>query len=166
MSTSATAESNAPSVFVPQRFEPLRALVQSTGAKNAPFKAMYDLLTFGAVLGFNETKTGELATSNSDRISSHSEVKLDNPDRVERTMIDIIAVVAADGDEVLFPGKQQERVDTFMRFACGGLDYILELVAEGRTPRDAIDAILRGAVEKDTSASELRASIAGLANDV
>lgn len=161
-----TTESNAPSVFVPLRFEPLRALVQSTGAKNAPFKAMYDLLTFGAVLGFNENKKGEPSTAGSDRISTHSEVKLDNPDRIERTMIDIIAVVAADSDEVLFPGKQQDRVETFMRYSCGGLDYILDLVAEGRTARDAIDAILRGSVEKDTSAAELRASIAGLANGV
>ena len=161
-----TVESNAPSVFVPQRFEPLRGLVQSTGTKNAPFKAMYDLLTFGAVLGLRERKKGEPSSSGADRISTHSEVKLDNPDRIERTLIDIISVVSAGSDDVLFPGRQQDRVDTFMAYACGGLDFILALVGEGRTPRDAVDAILRGTVEKDTSATELRASIAGLANDV
>lgn len=143
-----------PAVFIPERFEPLMTLVRRTGRSNqAVFPAAFDLLCFAAAIGFTRNEQGAIAVNSNDKTSG-GEVVMNVPDRKDRLLCDMIAVADAGDDSVLEVGKLQERLDTFMRYACGGLDHLMVLT-KTRTARDAVEAVIRGA-DQDSSVADLR----------
>lgn len=75
------------------------------------------------------------------------------PDRKDRVLCDMVAVAHTGSDEILETGKLQDRLDIFMKFACGGLDYIMSLT-ETRSARAAVEAIIRG-TDRDDSVQAL-----------
>ena len=74
----------------------------------------------------------------------------------------MIAISVKESDEILQPGRLQERLDLFMQYACGGMEYLLEL-AETRTARAAVETIIRG-TDQDDSVAELSKAVAFSAN--
>ena len=143
-----------PAVFIPGRFEPLMTLVRRAGrSSQAVFPAAFDLLCFAAAIGFTRDEKGAIAINSNDKTSG-GEVVMNVPDRKDRLLCDMIAVADAGDDSVLEAGKLQERLDTFMRYACGGLDHLMTL-AKTRTARDAVEAVIRGA-DQDSSVADLR----------
>jgi len=80
-------------------------------------------------------------------------------DRYDWLLCDMIAVAHSQSDEILAPGRLSERVKIFQEYACGGMDYLLSLVDDGRTPRGAVEAVIRG-TDRDSSVEELRESLA------
>lgn len=154
----ATASDPArPAVFIPERFTPLMSLVRRTGrSSQAVFATAFDLLCFAAVLGFARKEQGAIAVSTNDKTSG-GEVVMNIPDRKDRVLCDMIAVADSGNDAILEVGRLQERLDTFMAYACGGLDYLMRLT-ESRTARDAVEAVIRG-TDRDTSVVELGALV-------
>jgi len=128
-------------------------LVSRTGkSPQAVFPAAFDLLCFSASLGYARELTGPISKGSSDKADG-GEVVMNVPDRKDRILCDMIAVAHTGTDEILETGKLQDRLDIFMKFACGGLDYIMEL-AETRSARAAVEAIIRG-TDHDDSVQEL-----------
>lgn len=143
-----------PNVFIPERFEPLMTLVRRTGrSSQAVFPAAFDLLCFAAAIGFTRSEQGAIAINSNDKTSG-GEVVMNVPDRKDRLLCDMIAVADAGDDTVLEAGRLQERLDTFMCYACGGLDHLMTLT-KTRTARDAVEAVIRGA-DQDSSVADLR----------
>lgn len=146
-----------PAVLIPQRFSPLMSLVRRTGrSSQAVFPSAFDLLCFGAALGFGRGERGPLAANSNDKTSG-GEVVMNVPDRKDRLLCDMIAVAEAGEDSILEAGRLQERLDTFMEYACGGLDYLLTLT-ESRSGRAAVEAVIRG-TDQDRSVVELGALV-------
>ena len=146
-----------PAVFIPERFAPLMSLVRRTGrSSQAVFPAAFDLLCFAAAIGFGRGEKGALAASSNDKTAG-GEVVMNIPDRKDRVLCDMIAVADTGGDAILEVGRLQERLDIFMAYACGGLDYLMGLT-ESRTARDAVEVVIRG-VDLDSSVVELGALV-------
>lgn len=147
-----------PNVLIPKRFSPLMQLV-SRGRKSsqAVFSWAYELLCFGAAVGFTRGTQGASSRGGDDKADG-GDVAMDNADRDDRVLCDMIAVAETGSDEILSAGRLQQRIDIFMKYACGGMDYMLQLVAEGRTARDAVETIIRKG-DEDSSVKELSALI-------
>ena len=148
-----------PNVLIPGRFGPLMQLVsRGRRSRQAVFSWAYELLCFGAAVGFVKGKQGPTSLGGDDKADG-GDVMMDNADRDDRVLCDMIAVAATGSDEILSAGKLQQRIDIFMEYACGGMDHMLQLVAEGRTARDAVEMIIRHN-DEDSSVKELSAFIA------
>ncbi len=138
-----------PAVFIPSRFNSLMSLVIRTGRSNqAVFPAAFDLLCFSASVGYARGLTGPISKGSSDKTDG-GEVVMNIPDRNDRILCDMVAVTHTGSDDILEIGKLQDRLDIFMEYACGGLDYIMSL-AETRTARAAVEAIIRGTDRDDS----------------
>ena len=154
---SAASDPARPAVFIPERFTPLMSLVRrSSRSGQAVFPAAFDLLCFAAAVGFALKEKGAIAVNTNDKTVG-GEVVMNIPDRRDRVLCDMIAVADSGSDAVLEFGRLQERLDTFMAYACGGLDYLSRLT-ETRTARDAVEAIIRG-TDRDSSVVELGALV-------
>ena len=146
-------DSPRPAVFIPKRFEPLMALVTRTGkSSQTVFPAAFDLLCFGAAIGYAQGKRGPIATGSMDKADG-GEVVMNIPDRKDRLLCDMIAVAHEQSDKILEVGRLQERLNIFMEYSCGGMDYLMSLM-ESRTARAAVEAIIRG-TDQDRSVDEL-----------
>ena len=138
-----------PAVYIPSRFSSLMSLVTRTRkTSEAVFPAAFDLLCFGASVGYAREMKGTISTGSSDKTDG-GEVVMNIPDRKDRVLCDMVAVAHTDSDDILETGNLQDRLDIFMRYACGGLDYIMRL-AETRTARAAVEAIIRGTDRDDS----------------
>lgn len=147
------ADPARPAVFIPSRFSSLMPLVSRTGkSTQAVFPAAFDLLCFSASVGYARGLTGPISKGSSDKTDG-GEVVMNIPDRKDRVLCDMVAVAHTGSDEILETGKLQDRLDIFMEFACGGLDYIMSL-AETRSARAAVEAIVRG-TDRDDSVQAL-----------
>lgn len=146
-----------PAVLIPERFGPHMSLVRRTGrSSQAVFPAAFDLLCFGAAVGFARGAKGPISANSNDKTSG-GEVVMNIPDRKDRVLCDMIAVADASDDTILEAGRLQERLDIFMAYACGGLDYLTTLM-ETRTARAAVEAVIRG-TDQDSSVVELGALV-------
>ena len=147
-----------PIVQIPGRFSPLMQLV-SKGRKSqqAVFSWAYELLCFAATVGFTKGRQGATSQGSDDK-SDGGDVAMDNADRDDRVLCDMIAVAETGSDEILSAGRLHQRIDIFMKYACGGMDHMLQLVADGRTARDAVETIIRHN-DEDSSVKELAAFI-------
>ena len=133
------------------------SLVRRTGQSGqAVFPNAFDLVCFGAAVGFARSEKGTISANSSDKTSG-GEVVMNIPDRKDRLLCDMIAVADAGDDSVLGVGRLQDRLDIFMGYACGGLDYLMTLM-ENRPARAAVEAIIRG-TDRDSSVVELGALI-------
>jgi hypothetical protein len=121
-------------------------------SSQAVFPAAFDLLCFSASVGYARGLTGPISKGSSDKTDG-GEVVMSSPDRKDRVLCDMVAVAHTGSDEILETGRLQDRLDIFMKFACGGLDYILKL-AETRSARAAVEAIIRG-TDRDNSVEAL-----------
>lgn len=147
-----------PIVLIPKRFGPLMQLVaRGRSSKQAVFASAFELICFSAAVGFTQALKGN-TSQNSDDKTTGGEVSMENPGRDDRVLCDMIAIAETDSDEILADGRLQERLDIFMEYACGGMDHMLQLVAEGRHARDAVELIIRNA-DKDSSVEELSAFV-------
>ena len=151
------ADPARPAVLIPARFNPLMTLV-SRGRKSnqAVFPNAFDLVCFGAAVGFAKGRTGPISKNSTDKTEG-GEVVMSVAERADRVLCDMIAVAHEESDEVLGPGRLQERLDIFMGYASGGMDYLLELM-ESRTARAAVEVIIRG-TDQDSSIQELDALV-------
>ena len=125
-------------------------------SNQAVFSYAFDLVCFGAAVGFARKEISPISANSTDKTSG-GEVVMNIPDRQDRLLCDMIAVAHTGDDSVLEVGKLQERLDIFMGYACGGLDYLMTLM-EARTARAAVEAIIRG-TDEDSSVVELGALI-------
>ncbi len=147
-----------PNVLIPRRFEPLMQLVSKGRKSNqAIFASSYELLCFSAAVGFTHKNQGSTSQGSDDKADG-GDIVMENADRADRVLCDMIAVAETGSDEILSSGRLGERIDIFMKYACGGMDYMLKLVNEGRDARGAVELIIRDA-DKDTSVEELGALI-------
>ena len=146
-----------PTVLIPKRFNPLMALVARAHKSNqAVFPNAFDLLCFCAAVGFAKRRVGPASKRSSDKTEG-GEVVMNVPDRRDRVLCDMIAVAREQSDVILGRGRLQERVNIFMEYACGGMDYLLELM-ESRTARAAVETIIRG-TDEDSSVQEFDALV-------
>ena len=146
-----------PAVLIPGRFSPLMSLVARTGkSKQSVFPAAFDLLCFSAAVGYSRGQTGPIS-KNSDDKTDGGEVVMIRADRKDRVLCDMIAVAHTNSDEILEIGKLQKRLDIFMEYACGGMDYLLSLMGT-RSARAAVEVIVRG-TGQDISVRELGALV-------
>jgi dnd system-associated protein 4 len=157
-STDVTAKSDParPAILIPERFEPLMVLSKRTtgsNSKQAVFPAAFNLLCFAAAVGFDRNRKGNVSANSNDKTVG-GEVVMTDAARADRVLCDMIAVAATDGDQILETGRLQERLDIFMEYACGGLEYLAELQTD-RTARDAVEAIIRQ-TDRDESIGELK----------
>ena len=151
-----------PTVLIPARFRPLMSLVTRAQRSNqAVFSNAYDLVCFAAAVGFYQHRTGTTSRRSADKAEG-GEVVMQDPARQDRILCDMIAISVKGSDEILQPGRLQERLDLFMQYACGGMEYLLEL-AETRTARAAVETIIRG-TDQDESVAELSKAVAFSAN--
>lgn len=128
-------------------------LVARTGkTSQSVFPTAFDLLCFSASLGYSKSITGSISAGSKDRTEG-GEVVMNVPDRKDRLLCDMIAVAHMKSDKILEAGELQKRLDVFMEYACGGMDYLLTLM-ETRTARDAVETIIRG-TDGDDSVQEL-----------
>ena len=152
---SAATDPARPFVLIPQRFGSLMALVARGRKSNqAVFPNAFDLVCFSAAVGYAKRRTGAISKNSSDKTDG-GEVVMTDPERQDRALCDMIAVAHARSDEILSPGRLQERLDVFMQYACGGMEYLLELIAS-RPARAAVEVIIRG-TDQDSSIQELDA---------
>ena len=143
------SDPSRPAVLIPSRFSSLMPLVTRTGkTRQAVFPAAFDLLCFGASVGYARGLTGPISKGSSDKADG-GEVVMNIPDRKDRVLCDMVAVAHAESDDILETGKLQDRLDIFMEYACGGLDYIMTL-AETRSARAAVEAIIRDTDRDDS----------------
>ena len=126
-------------------------------SRQAVFSTAFELLCFSAAVGFANRKTGTTSKNSNDKTDG-GEVVMNVPDRPDRILCDMIAVAHTESDEILATGKLQDRLDIFMQYACGGMDYLLHLMTEGRPARAAVEVIIRGA-DQDNSVQELSALV-------
>ena len=151
----AVADPARPFVLIPARFSSLMALVARVRKSNqAVFPNAFDLVCFSAAVGDAKGRTGA-ASKNSNDKTDGGEVVMTDPERQDRVLCDMIAVAHSQSDDILSPGKLQDRLSIFMRYACGGMEYMLELTAS-RTARAAVEVIIRG-TDQDSSIQELDA---------
>ena len=144
-----------PFVLIPERFGSLMALVARVHKSNqAVFPNAFDLVCFGAAVGYTRGRTGTISKNSNDKTDG-GEVVMTDPERQDRALCDMITVAHAQSDDILSPGKLQDRLNIFMQYACGGMDYMLELT-ESRTARAAVEVIIRG-TDQDSSIQELDA---------
>ena len=152
-----TSDPNRPAVLVPARFKPLMVLVARSHRSNqAVFPNAYELVCFAAAVGFAQRRTGVISKHSTDKTEGGEVVMLAH-ERQDRVLCDMIAVAVEQSDEILEPGRLQERLDLFMQYACGGMDYLLELM-ESRPARAAVEVIIRDP-DRDTSVAELDALV-------
>ena len=123
-------------------------------SNQAVFPNAFDLVCFSAAVGYAKGRTGPISHSSSDKTDG-GEVVMTDPERQDRVLCDMIAVAHAQSDEILGRGELQERLDVFMQYACGGMEYLLELTAS-RPARAAVEVIIRG-TDQDSSVQELDA---------
>lgn len=129
------------------------SLVRRTGrSSHAVFPNAFDLLCFAAAVGFSRSEIGQISANSNDKTNG-GEVVMNVLDREDRLLCDMIAVADAGDDRVLEVGRLEERLDIFMGYACGGLDYLMTLM-KTRSARAAVEAIIRG-TDQDSSVAEL-----------
>ena len=142
-----------PAVLIPKKFASLMSLVTRTGkSSQAVFPTAFDLLCFSASVGYSRGETGIISKNSTDKTEG-GEAVMSNPERKDRVLCDMIAVAHSRSDEILEVGKLQQRLDIFMAYACGGMDYLMSLM-ETRTARAAVEAVIRG-TDQDSSVQEL-----------
>ena len=147
-----------PAVLIPKRFEPLMVLSRRTrNSKQAVFPNAFDLLCFAAAVGFGRDTKGMISANSNDKATG-GEVVMNVPSRKDCLLCDMVAVAATGGDEILETGRLQERLDIYMAYACGGMDYLLELTVERPSARAAVEAVIRK-TDVDDSVAELKSLV-------
>ena len=108
------------SIRRPKEFEEFIQGLSKTKTPSAPFKAMYDVLVFGASLGFKENLRESFSQS-----VGQIEYRLMQQNDFFETLMSTISVMNNIGDhDCLSSDRLEERVLLFEEFMCGGLRYL------------------------------------------
>lgn len=122
----------------------------------APFKHLYQVLVFAAIIGFKANYREALATGSGKNAIDYSQMS--SNDHFE-SLLSIFAVLKNKDDHTCLSGDNADvRIEMFEEYACGGLTLLKQAqVGYGGSLRDYVEAeIVR---ELTSSASDLESGI-------